>query len=103
MVRISRILKDYRETGALPSLIASWGFIDDCTFLTKSGAVGVVYRLQGVDVKCVDCPQRQAVAHDFDQALRQLDESFRVYQSLMKRPASSSVAAPYPHPIVQEA
>ena len=44
MVRVSRILKDYRETGALNSLIALWGFVDDTTFLTKAGAVGVVYR-----------------------------------------------------------
>ena len=45
MVRVSRILKDYRETGALNSLIAVWGFVDDTTFLTKAGAVGLVYRL----------------------------------------------------------
>lgn len=103
MVRVSRVLKDYRETGALHGLIALWGFIDDCTFLTKSGAVGVVYRLQGVDFECLDHPQRQAAAHDFEQALRQLDESFRVYQYLMKHPAAPIVAAPHPHPVVHEA
>ena len=87
MVRVSRILKDFRETGALNSLIALWGFVDDTTFLTKAGAVGVLYRLQGVDFECLDHPQRQAIVHGFEQALRQLDESFRVYQYLIKRPA----------------
>src|ERR1700686_2244699 len=103
MVRISRILKDFRETGALNNLIALWGFVDDTTFLTKAGAVGVLYRLQGVDFECPRHPQRQAIAHRFEQALRHLDESFRVYQYILKRPAPVATAAPHPHPIVDEA
>src|SRR6202521_3045724 len=102
MVRISRILKDFRETGALNSLIAGWGFVDDTTFLTKAGAVGVLYRLEGVDFECLDHPQRQAIAHRFEQALRQLDESFRVYQYVLKRPAPVVNAAAHPHPVVDE-
>ena len=93
MVRVSRILKDFRDTGALNSLIALWGFVDDTTFLTKAGAVGVLYRLQGVDFECLDHPQRQAIAHRFEQALRQLDESFRAYQYVLKRPAPVVTAA----------
>jgi type IV secretion system protein TrbE len=103
MVRIPRILKDFRETGALNNLIALWGFVDDHTFLTKAGAVGVAYRVKGVDVECLDHPQRQALAHRFEQALRQLDESFRVYQYVIKRPAPPVTAAPHPHPVVHEA
>src|SRR5712692_5029308 len=103
MVRVSRILKDFRETGALNSLIALWGFVDDSTFLTKAGAVGVLYRVQGVDFECLDHPQRQAIAHRFEQALRQLDESFRVYEYVIKRPALVVTAAPHPHPVVNEA
>jgi type IV secretion system protein VirB4 len=103
MVRIDRILKDYRETGALNSLIALWGFVDDTTFLTKAGAVGVMYRLQGVDFECLDHAQRQAIALRFEQALRQLDESFRVYQYVLKRPAPGVTTAPHPNPVVNQA
>ena len=103
MVRLSRILKDFRETGALNSLIALWSFVDDTTFLTKAGAVGVLYRLEGVDFECLDHPQRQAIAHRFEQALRQLDESFRIYQYVLKRPAPVVTAAAHPHPVVDEA
>src|SRR4051812_35163053 len=103
MVRVSRILKDFRDTGALNSLIALWGFVDEITFLTKAGAVGVVYRLDGVDFECLDHPQRQAIAHRFEQALRQLDESFRVYQYVIKRPAPLVTAAAHAHPVVHEA
>ena len=71
--------------------------------VTKAGAVGVLYRLQGVDFECLDHPQRQMIAHRFEQALRQLHESFRVYQYLLKRPAPVETAAPHPHPVVQEA
>ena len=103
MVRVARILKDFRETGALNSLIALWGFVDETSFLTKAGAVGVLYRLQGVDFECLDHPQRQTIVHGFEQALRQLDESFRVYQYLIKRPAAVVTAAPHAHPVVEEA
>ena len=43
------------------SLLALWGFVDETTFLTKAGHVGVVYRLQGVDYECLDHPQRRAI------------------------------------------
>jgi type IV secretion system protein VirB4 len=103
MVRISRILKDFRDTGALNSLIALWGFVDETTFLTKAGAVGVLYRMQGVDFECLDHAQRRTVAQRFEQALRQLDESFRVYQYALKRTAPVVTAAPHAHPVVDEA
>ena len=103
MVRMNRILKDFRDTGALNSVIALWGFVDDTTFLTKAGAVGVIYRLQGVDFECLDHPQRQTIAHRLEHALRQLDESFRVYQYVLKRTAPDVPAASHAHPVVQEA
>ena len=46
MVRVGRILRDYAEAGAVNSLIALWGFVDEHTFLTKSGHVGVVYQMR---------------------------------------------------------
>ena len=73
MINIRRLLKDYAETGSLSSLLPFWGFVDDHTFLTKGGAVGVVYRLRGADVECLDHLERGVVARRFEQALRQLD------------------------------
>ena len=46
---VGRILRDYREAGSVNGLLALWGFVDDTTFLTKAGHVGVVYRVRGVD------------------------------------------------------
>ena len=85
MLRIRRILRDYEDAGSLNSLIALWGFVDDRTFLTKAGHVGVVYRLAGVDFECLDQAQRRDIVHRYEAALRGLDESCRVYQYLCKR------------------
>ena len=54
MVKVGRILRDYAEAGAINSLIALWGFVDDHTFLTKAGHVGVVYRMRGPDAEGLD-------------------------------------------------
>ncbi len=103
MVKLSRIVKDYREAGSVNNLIALWGFLDDTTFLTKGGAVGQVYQLRGLDFECLDHEERRAITLRFEQALRQLDEAFRVYQYLVKRPATPMATARHPHPIVDEA
>ena len=82
MVSVGRILRDYRDAGSVNGLLALWGFVDDTTFLTKAGHVGVVYRLRGVDYEGLSHPQRQALVHRFEAALRLLDEHCRVYQYL---------------------
>jgi type IV secretion system protein VirB4 len=102
MISIRRLLKDYAETGSLSSLLPFWGFVDDHTFLTKGGALGVVYRLRGADVECLDHLERGVVARRFEQALRQLDESFAVYQYAVKQPATSMPVADHPDPVVGE-
>jgi type IV secretion/conjugal transfer VirB4 family ATPase len=85
MLSLRRILKDYGDAGSINSLLAVWGFVDDHTFLTKGGHLGVVYRMAGADYECLDQTQRRDVVHRFEAALRLLDDSCRVYQYLCKR------------------
>jgi type IV secretory pathway VirB4 component len=85
MVRLQRILREYREAGSVNSLLALWGFVDDETFLTKAGHIGMVFRLAGVDDECLDEAARRAVVHRLEAALRVLDEHCRLYQYLCKR------------------
>jgi hypothetical protein len=47
--RIDRALQPYRESGSLNDRINLFGFIDDRVFLTKSGGVGVILAVKGVD------------------------------------------------------
>jgi hypothetical protein len=100
---LASILRDHREAGSISELIALWGFVDDHTFLTKAGAVGQVYRIEGVDDECLDHDDRALVARRCEQALRQLDASFRVSQYLLKRPARPFAEEPHDHPVVHQA
>ncbi len=103
MVSVGRILRDYRDAGSVNGLLALWGFVDDSTFLTKAGHVGVVYRLRGVDYEGLSHPQRQALVHRCEAALRLLDEHCRVYQYLQKRTVGPFVAAQCDAPVANEA
>ncbi len=42
MFKLERALKTYREAGSLNAQVNLFGFIDDHTFLTKSGDLGLV-------------------------------------------------------------
>ena len=78
MLKLRRILRDYKEADSLNSLLAPWAFVDDQTFLTKAGHVGLTYRLAGADYECLEHAQRRDIVHRFEAALRLFDEQFRV-------------------------
>ena len=84
-------------------LLAIWGFVDDATFLTKAGHVGVVYRVHGVDYEGLTHSQRQALVHRLEGGLRLLDERCRVYQYLLKQTIEPVVSAPCQQPIAHAA
>jgi hypothetical protein len=59
-------------------LLALWGFVDDTTFLTKSGHIGIVYQVRGINFEGVSHDQRHAVVHQLGAAHRLLDEHCRL-------------------------
>lgn len=103
MVRVARILRDYSEAGGVNSLLPVWGFVEGGTFLTKSGHVGLAYRLRGVDVDGLTQAQRRSLTHHMEAALRHLDERCRLYQYLVKRVAEPFVAPACVEPVAQKA
>src|SRR5437867_5433520 len=103
MVRLPCIRREYHDAGSVNSLLALWGFVDDETFLTKAGHVGVVFRLAGVDDEGLDEAARRDVVHRFEAALRVLDEHCRVYQYLYKHRIDPIQAAVCEDPIVNDA
>jgi type IV secretory pathway VirB4 component len=103
VLSVKRILRDYQDAGSLNSLLSLWGFIDDTTFLTKAGHVGVAFRLKGIDYEGLTQAQRAAFVHRFEAALRLLDEHCRVYQYLIKRTIRPLVSAACAQPIAREA
>ena len=98
MVTIGRILRDYRDAGSLNGLLALWGFVDDATFLTKAGHVGLVYQVRGIDYEGLSHAQRRALVHRLEGGLRMLDERCRLYQYLIKQTAAPVVSAPCQQP-----
>ncbi len=103
MMRVGRILRDYAEAGAVNAQIALWGFVTDEVFLTKSGHVGLVYRIRGLDAEALTHEQRRHVVHQVEAALRVLDERCRVYQYVIKREVDPFPAPACARPIAQEA
>ena len=87
------IRREYDEAGSVNALLALWAFVDEGTFVTKAGDVGVVYRLQGQDYEGLDHAQRRHVVHRFEAALRLLSEHSRMYQYFFKRQAPPITAA----------
>jgi type IV secretory pathway VirB4 component len=103
VIRVGQIAKEYLEAGAMSSLIGLFGFVDEHTFLTKSGDLGVVFRVPGVDAECLDHAERDEIARRFKGAVRALDERFRVYQYLLKRDHPQIPHQHYENPVVEQA
>jgi len=85
MLNLKRVFKNYEEAGSLNGLINLFGFIGRQAFLTKSGEVGIVLEMHGVDYECLDAPAVDSLTKRLEAALRLFDESYRVYQLLFRR------------------
>lgn len=85
MFKLKHIRKEYDQAGALCSEINLFGFVDEELFLTKSGDLGIVLRMEGVDYECLDINTIEDLTHRLLAAFRIFDENCRVYQYLFKR------------------
>src|ERR1700723_4145718 len=100
MLRLSRIFKNYNETGSLSEQINLYGFIGPHTFLTKTGEVGVILEVRGVDYECLDGASIDGFTKRLESALKLFDENYRVYQYLFKRNNETIPYKLYDNPIV---
>ena len=103
MFRLAQALKHSREAGSLNERINLFGFIDDHTFLTKSGDVGVVLAVRGVDYECLDANGIDNFTKRLESAFKTLDDRCRIYQYLFKRNAPDLPHQTYPNPVVSAA
>ena len=85
MLNLKRIFKNYEEAGSLNAMVNLFGFIGPHLFLTKSGDVGVILEMGGVDYECLEASAIDALTKRLESALRLFDENYRVYQFLFKR------------------
>ena len=103
MLKLSRIIKSYAETGALNENISVFGFLDEHTFLTKAGDVGMVLRLEGVDYECLDSAEIDNLTKRLEAAFKLFYPKFRVYQYLFKSNHPAIPHTQHENPIVQTA
>jgi type IV secretion system protein VirB4 len=103
MFRLSRIFKNYSETGSLSAQINLYGFIGPHTFLTKTGEVGLILEVRGVDYECLDDTAIDGLTKRLESALKLFDENCRVYQYLFKRNNETIPFKTYGNPVVDAA
>ena len=97
MIRPQRVLKDYRESGALNALINVHAVIGPNTFVTKSGDLLAILSVPGIDDECLDTSDIEQITHQFQTALSVFNEKFRVYQYLIKRDQPKIPHRDYPN------
>ncbi|MGA8144270.1 MAG: DUF87 domain-containing protein [Candidatus Acidiferrales bacterium] len=103
MLRFSRIFKNYDETGSLSEQINLYGFIGPNVFLTKSGEVGLILEVRGVDYECLDDDAIDGLTKRLESALKLFDEHYRLYQYLFKRNRETIPYKLYDNPVVDTA
>jgi type IV secretion system protein TrbE len=103
MLKLKRIFKNYSETGSLGEQINLFGFIGPSVFLTKSGEVGVILEVRGVDYECLDAASLDHFTKRLESAFKLFDENYRVYQYLFKRNNETIPYRLYSSPIVDAA
>ena len=103
MQRIDAITKDWREAGSFPAQINLYGFWDEHAFLTKSGDLGSVLKIGGVDYESLDHAGRDYAVKRLEAALRSLDDRCRLYQILFKRNHPQIPHSEYTNPLVRAA
>jgi type IV secretion system protein VirB4 len=84
MLNLSRVIKPWKEAAALSAHINLYGFWTETAFLTKSGDLGMVLSVTGVDYESLDNDEQQYAVKRLESALKSFGEGFHVYQYLFK-------------------
>jgi type IV secretion system protein TrbE len=103
MLRIDRVIKPWRDSAALNDHINLYGYWNETTFLTKSGDLGMVLHVQGVDYESLDSGEQEYAVKRLEAALKAFGPGFHVYQYLFKSNRPAIPFASYDDPVVEAA
>lgn len=103
MFNLHRIFKNYTETGSFNEQISPQGFIDENLFLTKTGDLGAVLEVRGVDFECLDGDSVDGFTKRLESALKLFDEKFRIYQYIFRLNNQAIPHKLYGNPVVDTA
>ena len=103
MLRLDKVIKPWKESAALNDHINLYGFWNETAFLTKSGDVGMVLSVPGVDYESLDRSEQEYAVKRLEAALKAFGPGFHVYQYLFKSNRPDIPFATYDDPIVPAA
>jgi type IV secretory pathway VirB4 component len=103
MLRLDKVIKPWKESAALNDHINLYGFWSETTFLTKSGDLGMVLSISGVDYESLDHSEQEYAVKRLEAALKAFGPGFHVYQYLFKSNRPDIPFAKYDEPIVEAA
>ena len=101
MLRIDRVIKSWKESASLNDHINLVGQWSETAFLTKSGDLGMVLRVVGVDYESLDHAKQEYAVKRLEAALKLFGPGFHVYQYLFKSNRPEIPFAEYDDPVVQ--
>ena len=84
MLRLDKVIKPWKESAALNAHLSLYGFWNETTFLTKSGDVGMVLSIPGVDYESLDRSEQEYAVKRLETALKAFGAGVHVYQYLFK-------------------
>jgi type IV secretory pathway VirB4 component len=94
MLRLDRVIKPWKESAALNAHINLFGFWNETTFLTKSGDLGMVLRISGIDYESLDNSEQDYAVKRLESALKGFGVGFHVNSTSSNRIAPTSPSQP---------
>jgi type IV secretory pathway VirB4 component len=101
MLRLDKVIKPWKESASLNDHINLYGFWNETTFLTKSGDVGMVLSIPGVDYESLDHAEQEYAVKRLEAALKAFGPGFHVYQYLFKSNRPEIPFARYDDPLLK--
>jgi type IV secretion/conjugal transfer VirB4 family ATPase len=103
MLRVDKVIKPWKDSACLNDHINLYGFWNETAFLTKSGDVGMVLSVPGVDYESLDRSEQEYAVKRLEAALKAFGPGFHIYQYLFKSNRPDIPFARYDDPIVAAA
>ncbi len=103
MFRLDKVIKPWKDSAALNDHINLYGFWNETVFITKSGDLGMVLQVSGVDYESLDRAAQEYATKRLEAALKAFGPGFHVYQYLFKSNRPDIPFAHYDDPVVEAA
>jgi type IV secretion system protein VirB4 len=101
MFRLDKVIKPWKQAASLNAHINLYGFWNEMAFLTKSGDLGLVLRVPGMDYESLDSGEQEYAVKRLESALKAFGPGFHVYQYLFKQNRPEIPFAKYDDPVVK--